>query len=124
MPARIRIPDGIIVDKRVPIPGLRPLRGGGDDRVGREEASQRAVIPACVEEVNAGAGFFRENEFFCIQIQLAEQRRTDQKFMAIHTQQSASGDSWRQPSYRPRKIEYNRLYYYYYHLWKNAGGIE
>ena len=52
MPRRIRIPDGIIIDKRVPIPGLRPLRGSGDDRIGRHETSQRGVKPARLEEVN------------------------------------------------------------------------
>ncbi len=52
MPRRIRIADGIIIDKRVPIPGLRPLRGGGDDGVGRHEPSQRRVKPARLEEVN------------------------------------------------------------------------
>jgi hypothetical protein len=41
MPRRIRIPDGIIIDERVPIPGLRALRGGGDEGVGREEPSQQ-----------------------------------------------------------------------------------
>lgn len=39
MPRRIRTPDQIIVDKRVPIPSLRPLRGRGDEAVGREEVS-------------------------------------------------------------------------------------
>ena len=52
MPRRVVISDGSIVDKRIPIPGLHPLRGGGDDRVGRHEPSQHGVKPARLEEVN------------------------------------------------------------------------
>lgn len=71
MPRRIRIADGIIIDKRVPIPGLRPLRGGGDDRVGLEEASQRAVVPTRLEEVNAEAGFLALSRKFVVRVEIA-----------------------------------------------------
>lgn len=72
MPRRVVIADRIIVDKRVPVPSLRPLCGGGDDRVGREEASQRAVIPARVEEVNAEAGFFALSRKLVVRVETAE----------------------------------------------------
>ena len=52
MSCRVVIPDRVIIDKRVPIPGLRALRGRGDDAVRREETSQRGVKPARLEEVN------------------------------------------------------------------------
>ena len=58
MSRRIRIPDGVIIDKRVPIPGLRPLRPGRANGVGGGETSQRGVHPARVEEVDSETGFF------------------------------------------------------------------
>jgi hypothetical protein len=53
---RIRIPDRVIIDKRVAIPRLRALTAGRHNRVGLREAAQGRVEPARVEEVNAEAG--------------------------------------------------------------------
>ena len=72
MPRRIRIPDRVIIDERVPIPGLRALRGGGDDGVGGGETSQRGVHPARVEEVDSEAGFFALTCELVVRAQVAE----------------------------------------------------
>ena len=56
MPRRIRIPDRVIVHERVPIPGLRPLRGHGDDRIGLGEPAERGVHPTRREPVDAKFG--------------------------------------------------------------------
>ena len=57
MPRRVIIADRIIVHERVAVPGLRPLRGRGDDRVGGCEPSQRGVEPTSAEEVQSKRGF-------------------------------------------------------------------
>ena len=54
---RVIIADRVIVHERVAVPGLRPLRGGGDDGVRGGETSQRGVEPASYEEVKSQAGF-------------------------------------------------------------------
>ena len=72
MPGRIRISDGIIIDKRVPIPGLRALRPGGDKGVGGGETSQRGVHPASVEEVDSEAGLLALTGEFVVRAEIAE----------------------------------------------------
>ena len=58
MPRRVIIADRVIIHERVSVPGLRPLRGRGDDAIRRGETSQRGVEPTSVEIINSEAGFF------------------------------------------------------------------
>jgi hypothetical protein len=44
MPRRIRVPDRIVVDIRVPVPGLHTLRLERHDGVRLDESAQRAVV--------------------------------------------------------------------------------
>ena len=72
MPGQVYIPDGIIIDKRVPIPGLRALRPGRDNGVGGGETSQRGVHPAGVEEVDSEAGFLALTGELVVRAEIAE----------------------------------------------------
>jgi hypothetical protein len=72
MPGRIRIPDRIIIDKRIPVPRLRALTPGRHNRVGLREAAQRGVEPARVEEVNAETGLLALTGELVVRAEIAE----------------------------------------------------
>jgi hypothetical protein len=46
MPCRIILPDWIIVNVCIPVPGLHALRLDRHDGIGLKPASQQAVVPA------------------------------------------------------------------------------
>lgn len=53
MPTGIAIPQRVVIDIRIPVPGLRALTLLGDDTVRLGEAPQGGVIPACIVKVQA-----------------------------------------------------------------------
>ena len=58
MSAWIRIPDRIIVDVRIPIPGLRALCPGRDDGIRLGESPNRRIEPARAVKIKPKLGLF------------------------------------------------------------------
>ena len=48
------------------------MRPGGNNGIGGEETSQRAVVPACVEEINSEVGFLSLARKFVVRAEVAE----------------------------------------------------
>jgi hypothetical protein len=93
MSRRVVISDRIIIDKRVPIPGLRPLRGGGDNGIELGKAVKIRIIPACVEEVNSEAGFLALTREFVLCAQVAERVALFRRFFSRSISSSNRGIS-------------------------------
>jgi hypothetical protein len=71
VPRRIRIPDRIIIHIRVPIPGLRTLRPGRDNGVGRSEPANRRVKPASAVKIQPKLGLFPLTRKFVVRAERA-----------------------------------------------------